>query len=140
MCELSANIQCGQTLEWNHHIKIRSLQHPKMSTFFFAAHAFYQTLEFVGKLAVEANTTVPDGCPFAPILKFALAREKAEDQASIPSVVDARRVGNDLRFITPSCHPNCESALWRVNGHPRLVVQTLKQSAWRGWTRHKKIG
>jgi len=82
--------------------------------------------EFVGKIAAEADTTTPECCPFAPILKFAHARGSSGAERSTPTVLDARRVGNNTRFIAPSCDPNCEAVVWWVLRQPRMALRTLR--------------
>ena len=82
--------------------------------------------EFVGKLTAREDIAVPDCSPFAPIVVFAHAREQTGAERMTPTVIDARRVGNGTRFLSPSCTPNCKASVWWVHGLPRLVIETIR--------------
>ena len=82
--------------------------------------------EFVGKLTAKEDIAVPDCSPFAPIVDFAHAREQTGAERRTPTVLDARRVGNGTRFLSPSCTPNCKTSVWWVHGLPRLVIETIR--------------
>lgn len=41
-------------------------------------------------------------------------------------VIDATRKGNEARFINHSCHPNCWTEHWIVNGLPRMVIIAIR--------------
>lgn len=40
--------------------------------------------------------------------------------------IDARRFGNESRFINHSCNPNCEMQKWCVNGISRIALFAIK--------------
>jgi histone-lysine N-methyltransferase ASH1L len=43
--------------------------------------------------------------------------------------IDARRKGNEARFINHSCDPNCVFQKVNVNGLPRIAVLCIKDIA-----------
>jgi ribonuclease HI len=84
--------------------------------------------EFVGTITALADLGESKGeseAAFSPVLNFASSRQSAE-RAATSTVIDARKAGNNLRFLTPACDPNCTAEVWHVNGHPRLAVLTTR--------------
>ncbi|ETO10209.1 hypothetical protein RFI_27165 [Reticulomyxa filosa] len=41
-------------------------------------------------------------------------------------VADATNAGNEARFLNHSCDPNCETAIWYVNGEMRVGIFALR--------------
>ena len=82
--------------------------------------------EFFGLLTPENEVKDTEATSFAAICKFVNCRMKPGGEADTPSVLDARRVGNEMRFLTPVCAPNCELKIWWVHGMPRCLVIACK--------------
>ena len=82
--------------------------------------------EFCGCVMAAEDIHVTEGSDYCPILKFAGAPGVGR---TLPMVLDARRAGNSLRFITPSCLPNCKPAIWWVRDVARLAIVATKDIA-----------
>ena len=94
--------------------------------------------EFVGLLTPESELRVAKNSSFAAVCKFANCRTELDGAATVLSVLNARRVGNNMRFLTPVCAPNCELKSGWVQGLPRCLVIACLQTHQGGGVSHDR--